>query len=81
MIAVNVALVICIFLASFIFYGGNLLETFITMFGAEEWGLYAALGIYALANVVFVVYDMALTRLISLYLFRLRHRLRFLNFK
>ena len=32
---------------------------------------------FALANVTFVLYDIALTRLISLYLFRLRKRFRF----
>ena len=77
----NVALVVSIFLASFIFYGGNMFETFITMFGAEDWGIYAAVGIYVIVNIIFVIYDLALTQLIGLYLFRLRHRFKFLNFK
>ena len=77
MILLNVALAISIITASFIFYGGNMFESFITMFGAEDWGLYAAIGIYALVNVTFVIYDLALTRLISLYIFKLRYRFKF----
>ena len=37
---------------------------------------YLLLGFAALANLVFVVYDLALTRLISFYMFRLRKHLR-----
>lgn len=80
-IILNISLVISIVFASLVFYGGNMFDTFVMMFGAEDWGIYAAIGIYALVNVVFVVYDVALTRLISVYLFRLRHRFKFLNFK
>ncbi len=77
LVVLNIALVVSIILASFVFYGGNMFETFVLMFGAEEWGIYAAVGIYVLVNVVFVVYDVALTRLISLYLFRFRQRFKF----
>ena len=77
MAVLNVALVISMIFASFVFYGGNMFETFIVMFGAEDWGIYAAIGIYVLVNVVFIVYDLALTRLISLYIFKLRQRFKF----
>ena len=77
----NTSLIASLFISSFIFYGGNMLEALTTSFGAEEWGIYAAIGVYVLLNVVFIVYDVALTRLITLYLFRIRHRLKFLNFK
>lgn len=75
----NIALIICIALASFVFYGGNMLETLYSMFGAEGWGIYAIIGVYLLVNVVFVVYDVALTRLITLYFVKLRHRFKFLG--
>lgn len=81
LVVLNISLVASLFISSFIFYGGNMLAAFTTSFGAEGWGTYAAIGIYALVNVVFIVYDVALTRLISLYFFRIRHRLKFLNFK
>ena len=77
LIVLNIALIISIILASYVFYGGNIFEAFVLMFGAEDWGIYAAAGIYALLNIVFIIYDIALTRLISLYLFRLRQRFRF----
>ena len=75
----NVALVICITLASIVFYGGNMLETLFTMFGAEGWGMYAVIGICVLVNIVFVIYDIALTRLITFYFVKLRHRFKFLT--
>lgn len=44
--------------------------------GLSEDGLAFSIPVYSLCNIVFVVYDIALTRLISLYLFKLRKRLR-----
>ena len=79
LVIVNVAMIICIILASFIFYGGNMISAIIGLFGAENFGKYAVIIVYLLLNVVFVVYDVALTRLISYYMFRLRHRFKFLN--
>ena len=40
-----------------------------------SWLLYAALVV--LAEIVFVLYDIALTRLITFYIIKLRHRFRF----
>ena len=44
---------------------------------SDPWWLYAA--VIVLAEVVFVLYDIALTRLITFYLLKLRHRFRFMK--
>ena len=49
------------------------------VFGGEEVGELFAIGIYLLANVTFVVYDFALTRIIIFYFAKIRKRIRFLN--
>ena len=62
-----------------LFYGGgegkNLLDAFVFFFGGEEAGIYLAIGTYLLANVVFVIYDLALTRIITFYFIKIRPRL------
>ena len=73
-IVLNASVILSLVVASFIFYGGNLNTAFMMTFGSDGYGLYAAIGIYALVNLVFVIYDLALTRLISLYLFKLRQK-------
>lgn len=73
-IVLNVSVVVSLVIASFLFYGGDLYNTFMMTFGSDGFGLYAAIGIYVLVNVVFVIYDLALTRLISIYLFKLRQK-------
>lgn len=75
----NLALFVCVFAASWIFYNGNMMEAIFGILGTEGWGIYAVIGMYALGNVVFVVYDIALTRLITYYFIKLRHRFKFLN--
>lgn len=75
----NVALIVCVLAASLIFYGGNMIQALYGMLGAEGWGMYAIIGMYLLGNVVFVVYDIALTRLITYYFVKLRHRFKFLH--
>lgn len=77
-VVMNVALVCCILLASFVFYGGDMIGAFKQMFGDASWGLAATVGVYLLVNVVFVIYDLALTRLITYYFVKLRHRFKFL---
>lgn len=80
----NAALVACVALAYFMFYGqsgAGPVETFMYIMGGGDVAIYVAVGIYLLVNVVFVVYDLALTRLITYYFFKLRHRFKFLNFK
>jgi len=78
-VLLNVALIICIAVASFLFYGGDILTTFNFIFGDAEKGTKMAIAVYALVNLVFVIYDIALTRLISFYLIKLRHRFKFLK--
>ncbi len=75
--AVTVYAVICYFL----FFGEleALLNEFSTLFGGMELGALLIIAIYAILNVVFVVYDIALTKLITLYLFKLRKKFRFLK--
>lgn len=82
MIVLNIALIASVALAYFLFFGqsgGSIIDAFIYIFGGEEVGSYIALGVYVLVNIVFVIYDIALTRLISLYFFKLRPRFKFLK--
>lgn len=82
LIILNVALLICVALAYFLFFGqsgGNLIDAFVYVFGGEGVGEILAIGVYALVNVVFIIYDIALTRLITFYFVKLRHRFRFLR--
>ncbi len=48
----------------------------IWVLGLPDTGLALTLSVFALANAVFVLYDVALSRMISFYLFRLRPRFR-----
>ena len=45
-------------------------------FGGEDAGVYLALGIYLLSNAVFVLYDFALTRIITFYFIKIRPRIK-----
>ena len=56
-----------------------LLDEFSAMFGGMEVGAFLVVAVYAILNLVFVVYDLALTKLITLYLLKLRKKLRFLK--
>ncbi|MBR3879084.1 MAG: hypothetical protein IKJ24_03065 [Clostridia bacterium] len=75
--AVTVYAAICYFL----FFGELelLLLEFSTLFGGMNIGGVLVAIIYAILNVIFVVYDIAITRIITLYLIKLRHRFRFLK--
>ena len=79
LIVVNLALTACITLASFLFYSGNMLKALKVMLGAENWGVYAIIGMWVLVNIVFIIYDIALTRLITFYFIKIRHRFKFLK--
>ena len=79
LVLVNVAMIVCVVIASFVFYGGNMISAIIGLFGAEDFGKFTVIIIYSLINVVFVIYDVALTRIISFYFIRLRHRFKFLT--
>ena len=56
-----------------------LLIEFSTLFGGMSIGGILIAIIYAVLNLIFVVYDIALTRMITLYLVKLRHKFRFLR--
>ena len=47
--------------------------------GGMSVGAVVILAIYAVLNLIFVVYDVALTNLITLYLVKLRKKFRFLK--
>ena len=75
MLLLNVALVIGLILASFIMYGGQ--KNFFELVNAimeTNFGVAATIGLVVLVEFTFVIYDIALTRLISYYIFKLRHR-------
>lgn len=82
MITLNVALFICVVISYFLLFassGKGLLDAFVLMFGDGEATEIFAIAMLVLVNVVFVIYDIALTSVISLYINRLRHRLKFLR--
>lgn len=76
-LAVTVYATICYFL----FLGDLeiLLSEFSSLFGGMNIGGALIAIIYAVLNVTFVIYDFALTKLITLYLVRLRRKFRFLK--
>ena len=59
--------------------GKNVIDAFKYVFGTEELGTIFTVGIYLLANITFIVYDIALTRLIVLYYYKIRKKLKFLK--
>lgn len=78
----NAAVIACCALAYYTFASGlasNFIEFFNVMLGFNSAAYAVAGALLVFMNVVFVIYDLALTRLISLYMFRLRSKLRFLN--
>ena len=80
LILLNAAILICAVIVYFFFMGSGegLLEAFEYVFG-NVGGVAVVAVLYLLVNVVFVVYDIALTRLISFYIFKLSKRFKFLN--
>lgn len=82
-LAFNFALILGTVVAFYLFVGDvegkNLIDAFGYVFGVEKLGSLVAIGVYLLANITFVVYDIALTRLIILYYFRIRKKLKFLK--
>ena len=75
----NAALAISLTIACFLLYGGDFYNTFMMTFGDEGLGLYAAIGTYLLLNVTFVVYDIALNRLVVFYYVKIRNKFKFLK--
>ncbi len=83
LIILNLALWVCVGAAYLIMFGGTgadgFMSAFSYIFGDSTIGGYMAAITYLLVNVVFVVYDIALTRLITFYIVRLRKRFKFLK--
>ena len=77
----NVAITVYAVICYFLFFGELelLMNEFSTLFGGMNIGGLLIFIVFAILNVVFVMYDFALTRLISLYLTRFRRRFRFLR--
>ena len=65
----------------FLFFGQlkALFDEVAALLGGTSLGAIVIIAIYAVLNLVFIVYDIALTRLITLYLVRLRKKFRFLK--
>ena len=59
--------------------GKTILDAFAFVFGVEELGALITAGVLILANVTFVVYDIALTRLIIFYFVKIRKKFKFLK--
>ena len=82
MISFNVSLIACCTVAYFLLTAEkpeNVFDFFNTLLGVPTAGTAVAIGLYVFVNFVFVIYDIALTRLISTYLFRLRDKFKFLH--
>lgn len=79
----NGALISGVAISYFLFFaqreGVNALDAVILFFGGEGAGKIMAAFMYLLSNVVFLLYDLAVTRMISFYFIKLRHRLKFLR--
>ncbi len=82
MVSFNVALILSCVVMYFLFTAeppANVFDFFNTLLGLPTAGTAVAIGLYVFVNFVFVIYDIALTRLISMYIFRLRDKFKFLH--
>lgn len=79
----NLTLVLGTAVAFMLFFGNaegkTLIDAFMYVFGGEEVGEWFAIGIYLLANLTFIIYDFALTKIIIFYFAKIRKRLKFLK--
>ena len=81
-LVLNVALFLCVLISYFLFFassGGGLMDAFFKIFGDEGFAEIFAVAMVFAVNAVFVIYDIALTSVISMYINRLRHRFKFLR--
>ena len=79
LLLLNTAIALCLTIACFLFYGGDFYNTLLLTFGDENWGIYAVIGTYLLLNFTFVVYDIALNRLVVFYYVKIRNKFKFLR--
>ena len=84
-IVLNVALIVCVLVAYFLFFGssgeGNILSAFTFVFGESDAGELMAIVVYALANLTFIIYDIALTKLITIYFIKIKPKFKGINLK
>ena len=84
-VLLNVALIICVLVAYFLFFGGssegNILSAFTLIFGESDAGEIMAIAVYALVNVTFIIYDIALTKLITVYFIKIKPKFKGINLK
>jgi hypothetical protein len=81
LVVFNIAVTAYGFICYFLFFGQlkALFEEVSALLGGISAGAVIVIAIYVALNLVFVVYDIALTRLITLYLVRLRKKFKFLR--
>ena len=76
----NVSVLAYVAIAYFLFFGGanagSLKDAFTSVVGGADAGFTLAIALYAVLNLVFILYDVAMTRIISFYFIKLRHRLK-----
>ncbi len=77
----NAAITVYAIICYFLIFGELqiLLDEFSALFGGMDIGAMLVIAIYVVLNAVFFVYDLALTKLITLYVTRLRRKFRFLK--
>ena len=79
----NSALIILTVGAFFLMFGQtegkSIVDAFIYVFGGEGAGEMIAIAVYLLANLTFIIYDIALTRIIRVYFIRIRPKFKFLK--
>ena len=75
----NVSVVVYVLVAFFIFYGGvgTFSDILTQTFGESKFVSAFAIALPLILNFIFVIYDIALTRIISYYFIKVRHRLKF----
>ena len=80
-IVFNIATTLYALVCYFLFFGEyqQLLGDISSLFGGVKIGAIIIMVVYIVLDAVFVIYDIALTRLISFYYFRLRRKFRFLK--
>ena len=85
LLILNVALAVCVLVTYFLFFGssgeGNILSAFTFIFGESDAGEAMAIGVYVLANVTFIIYDIALTKLITVYFIKIKPKFKGINLK
>jgi len=81
LIVFNVSVTVYAVISYFLFFGDLevLLNEFSSLLGGIEVGGILIASVYMILNIVFVIYDFALTKLITFYLVKLRRRFRFIN--